>query len=104
MCVSHCRCKNGVISINRVGGGSTWGAGGFFDELYGTSRYGLGEEEEEEDFLGTSGITKHGGSGIHRGRHVGGRTKGGFNLPELMKYSEYDKKAWSFFKRYEEDI
>lgn len=27
-----------------------------------------------------------------------------FNLPELMKYSDYDRKAWAFFKRYQDEI
>jgi hypothetical protein len=95
VCVSHCRCKNGVITINRLGGGTSWGAGGFLDELYGTPPdIVLGEEEE---FLGTDRTD------IRRKR-VGSKTKGEFNLPELMKYSDYDKKAWSFFKKYQEDI
>jgi hypothetical protein len=28
----------------------------------------------------------------------------GYNIPELMRYSDYDKKAWNFFKRYEDEI
>ncbi len=90
--MSHCWCKGGLITINRVGGGSS----SIFDELYGTSE----DEEEEEEILAREGLIRERG-GLKR---KGGKLGGGLNLHELMKYSDYDKDAWTFFKRYEEDI
>ena len=92
MCVKNCRCEKGVITINRVGGEGR----SIFDEIYGTSS--LGEEEEDEEFLGTRSVYPHGVTSRHRQRG------GDFNLPELLKYSDYDKNAWSFFKRHQDDI
>lgn len=41
-------------------------------------------------------------------RHVGCKRSDihhkGYNIPELMRYADYDKKAWNFFNRYEEEI
>jgi hypothetical protein len=87
MCIKHCKCKRGVISINKSGGEF----GSIFDEIYGTSG------DEDEEFLGTPKVS-------HRGCHGHFGKKKEFNLPELMKYSNYDKDAWSFFKRYQDDI
>lgn len=91
-CVKNCRCERGIISINRVGGEG----GSIFDKIYGTSL--LQENAEDEEFLGTGKDFHQGCSGDRKGR------RGEFNLPELMKYSDYDKDAWSYFKRHQEDI
>lgn len=32
------------------------------------------------------------------------KKKGDYNLPELMKYSDYDRKAWNFFRRYRDEF
>lgn len=57
-----------------------------------------GAEEEEEEFIHSEKrlpLKKH-----HKHHHH----KQEFDLPELMKYGEYDKKAWNFFKRHQDDI
>lgn len=85
MCVRSCKCKYGLISINQESGRR-----GGFKEL-------LGSEEEVEEELFPTRSERNVKSGIK------GRGKD-FNIPELMKYSDYDRSAWSFFKRYQEDI
>ena len=99
MCVSNCRCENGLITINRGGEG-----------FYGTSSI-FGDREnifgdEEEGLLGSrkASFDVYGKKSIIQPEQHKSHKKSGFNLPELMKYSEYDKKAWNFFKRYQEDI
>ncbi len=86
MCVKNCRCEKGVITINRVG---SLEEDSFFDDIYG---FLSGLEEDEEEFLGTHTVSPYGS--------VPRKRKSDFNLPELMKYSDYDKEAWSFFKKY----
>ena len=78
----------------------------------------LEESEEEEELLGKEHGSHHvGGKGyshhlppvnkeewIMKKGGLGRKYERDLNIPELMRYSEYDPKAWAFFKRYEEDI
>jgi hypothetical protein len=64
----------------------------------------LGGEEDEEFLHSEKKVPFHRSGKEH---HIGKEHrhhKHDFNLPELMKYSEYDKKAWNLFKRYQDDI
>ena len=104
MCVKNCHCKEGLISIER-GGEELYGTSSY-DSLFGDRERIFEKEEEEEGILGAKKYLsgdhgKRGDVDIHEHKR---RSKSGFNLPELMKYSEYDRKAWNFFKRFQEDI
>jgi len=107
MCVKDCQCKHGLISIKR-GSEDVYGTSSIEDTLYGDKkRIFEDEEEEEEGLFGT----KKSPVDILRKRDLSRDSveskkyhKGGFNIPELMKYSDYDRKAWNFFKRFQEDI
>lgn len=131
LCVKHCKCQNGLITIDKVGEDRGYlkrshelDEKGFLEYLRRKNRgtttlfgnvegienaLGVGEEEEEEILGGGIMHRKeplfHKKQDILEKSHKGKvRRTGDFNVPELMKYSDYDKKAWNFFKRYEEDI
>lgn len=90
MCLKNCKCKYGLISIERAGTSSQE------DSIFGDRAISGDERLEEEGILGK--IKNVYPNEKHK------RAKRGFNLPELMKYSEYDRKAWNFFKKYQDDI
>lgn len=146
-CLKHCKCKEGLITIEREGGSNILGGlhkkrGGI---MSGERLFELEGEEEDEGFLdfmrhknpfkkgtsyfsnieeeeeGTEDVELFGKIGedykdiIHKKRdikhplkHKGilgrERDESGYDWPELMRYSDYDKKAWNFFKKYEEDV
>jgi hypothetical protein len=59
--------------------------------------HGGSEEEEEEEFIHSGRVPHDVKKHHHHKKHE-------FDLPELMKYGDYDKKAWNLFKRYQDDI
>lgn len=81
---------------------------GTSDKLFGGERkrdWSFGDEEEEGLF--STKRFHHGRYPRTTGDRIVRKIKGeeeSVNWPELMKYSEYDKKAWNFFKKYEDDI
>lgn len=88
MCVKNCKCKYGLISIERAG------TLPLEDPIYGDRAAIISEETNipfEKNIAAGNAIDRK-----HRRKE--------FNLPELMKYSEYDRKAWNFFKKYQDDI
>ena len=77
MCLKNCQCTEGLITIDRSS-----------DSILGKRSL-----EEDEEFLGKKTYNEP----LRTRRSE-------FNLPELMKYSEHDRKAWNFFKRYQDNI
>lgn len=112
MCVKNCQCTHGVISIDRGLGiseeeessifrgdstltkdltTSTSSSVSILDRINPFKKTTVHSDKQEEEDIFTPTIRRK-------------REKREFNLPELMKYSDYDKKAWSFFKKYQDDI
>lgn len=90
MCVKNCKCKYGLITIDRAGTFS------LEDSILGDRAAIISDNEEvnrpyEKTIASADEIDRK-----HRKRE--------FNLPELMKYSDYDRKAWNYFKKYQDDI
>lgn len=121
LCLKKCKCgsKQGLIRIDRdelplekeilhheVEEEEEDRNLGIMDRLrmkHLTSLFGITKDsdEEEEDFLESRKVP----FGTHRHHDVScDKVHHDFDIPELMKYSDYDKKAWNFFKRYQEDI
>ena len=59
------------------------------------------EEEDEKEFIHPG---KRAFQDIKRHHAHSQHKKHDFDLPELMKYGDYDKKAWNLFKRHQDDI
>jgi hypothetical protein len=112
MCIKHCKCKYGLVKIEREGSDILGNVGEFTRKKNVRGHVSLlgnilGDEEEinrgeleDEMMLERSG--KFGDAREYRKRR--GVAKKDLDLPHLMKYSEYDRDAWAFFKRYQEDI
>lgn len=123
LCVKHCKCKFELIKIDKLSGPREGVFGNIGAEhkrgisLFGNIKEDIEEEEEEEEeellrnpirtkiierrYPGIREEEVMSTGGVLRKRH---HDREDFNIPELMKYSEYDPKAWAFFKRFRDDI
>lgn len=104
MCVKNCKCKYGLIQIERAG---TFEDDSILsDRSYSDILSSDIEEEEERGILGKKVASlprKSSRYALEEDSHSRRKSRE-FNLPELMKYSDYDRKAWNFFKKYQDDI
>ena len=90
MCVKNCKCKYGLITIDRAGTSS------LEDSILGDRAAIISDNEEVNRPYEKTTVSADKIDRKHRKRE--------FNLPELMKYSDYDRKAWNYFKKYQDDI
>ena len=104
-CIKHCKCERGALTIEREDH--------MRRELESDRIHDSIEKEELEEILEEDirrphlkkeeqRKERHHERVPHESRRR--RDENDFDLPELMKYSEYDKKAWALFKKHQDDI
>jgi hypothetical protein len=107
-CVKHCKCEYGLVHIEREDEprGFNFISREFEERrpLFEDRERIFEGEEEEEEFLKEPLDLHHREHRRHRHHKRHHKSRHGLDLPHLMKYSDYDRKAWNFFKRYADEI